>query len=212
VRAGHRGAGSGGGLGAAAGGQQAETGQRGRERVADFVADHPGILALASGCRASGVAAQWRPAGAAVRSYGGNAMDMLVLIGRILFVPLFLNSAIGHLTQSGAMGGYAASKGVPMPRQSTLASGAVLLAGGLMVLFGVWADLGALLLVVFLIPTAVLMHPFWKETDSGARQGEMIHFLKDMALAGAALMLFALFSFADDDLGLTLTGPLFNLD
>ncbi|WP_227982890.1 DoxX family protein [Nocardia spumae] len=137
-------------------------------------------------------------------------MSVLVLIGRILFVVLFVSSAIGHLTQADAMAGYARSKGVPMPKEAVLGSGVVLLIGGLAVLLGVWADLGALLLFVFLLPTAFLMHPFWKESDPEAKQGEMVHFNKDLALAGAALMLFAFFAHVDD-LGATITGPLFHL-
>jgi putative oxidoreductase len=80
-----------------------------------------------------------------------------------------------------------------------------------MVLLGVWMDLGALLLVVFLLPTAVLMHGFWKETDAQAKMTETVQFSKDLGLAGASLMLFAFFSFVGDDLGLTITGPLFHL-
>ncbi|MQA16147.1 MAG: DoxX family membrane protein [Pseudonocardiaceae bacterium] len=134
-------------------------------------------------------------------------MDVVALIGRILFVLVFLASGFGHLTQSPAMAGYAESKRVPAPRITVLATGVLLVVGALMVLLGVWGDLGALLLVIFLIPTAVIMHGFWSETDPQARQLEMIQFLKDMSLAGAALVLIALF--AAGDIGLTLTGPLF---
>ncbi|WP_137872843.1 DoxX family protein [Rhodococcus sp. Q] len=137
-------------------------------------------------------------------------MDILVLIGRILFSVLFLTSALGHLTQSKAMAQYAASKGVPVPQLSVVVSGVVLVVGALSVLFGVWADLGALLLVAFLVPTAALMHNFWSESDAQARQTEMIQFNKDIALAGAALMLFAFFAHTSD-LGLTITGPLFTI-
>lgn len=136
-------------------------------------------------------------------------MDVLVLIGRILFSLLFLSSAFNHLTQTKGMAGYARSKGVPAPEAATLGSGVLLLVGALSVLLGVWGDLGALLLALFLIPTAVLMHGFWRETDPGARQGEQLHFMKDIALAGASLMLLGLFAVADEDLGLTFTGPLF---
>ena len=139
-------------------------------------------------------------------------MDVLVLIGRILFVALFLSSAFGHLTQTKAMAGYAASRGVRPAVPATVGSGVLLLVGGLSVLLGVWADLGALLLAVFLVPTAVLMHGFWRESDPQARQMEMVHFEKDLALAGACLMLFALISYAGCDLGLTITGPLFDID
>jgi uncharacterized membrane protein YphA (DoxX/SURF4 family) len=136
-------------------------------------------------------------------------MDVVALIGRILFAALFLGSAFGHLTQTEAMAGYAGAKGVPQPRLAVLASGVLMLVGALMVLLGIWMDLGALLLVVFLVPTALLMHPFWKESDAQARQLEMIQFQKDLALAGGALLILALYGGFAEDLGITITGPLF---
>lgn len=139
-------------------------------------------------------------------------MDVLVLIGRILFSAVFLSSAVGHLTQTDVMAGYAKSRGVPAARLAVLASGVLILVGGLSVLLGIWPDVGALLLVLFLVPTAITMHAFWRETDGQARQNEMIAFTKDLALAGAAIALFALFAYAGDDLGLTIVGPLFDLD
>lgn len=101
----------------------------------------------------------------------------------------------------------AGSKGVPSPKAAVLVSGLVILAGALMTLLGVYADLGALLLVAFLIPTAFLMHAFWKETDQMARMNETIAFFKDLGLAGGALALYVLAS--AETFGATLTGPLF---
>ena len=136
-------------------------------------------------------------------------MDVIALIGRILFALVFFGSAMGHLTQTEAMAGYAASKGVPSAKAATFGSGVLMVVGGLMLVLGVWADLGALLLVLFLLPTAFLMHNFWKETDPQAKQTEMIQFNKDISLAGGALMFFALYAGPGSELGLTLTGPLF---
>ncbi len=85
-------------------------------------------------------------------------MDIVALIGRILFSAIFLSSAYGHFAQTAAMTGYAESKKVPAARLAVLGGGVLLLLGGLMVLLGVWGDLGALFLVVFLVPTALLMH------------------------------------------------------
>jgi uncharacterized membrane protein YphA (DoxX/SURF4 family) len=138
-------------------------------------------------------------------------MDVLVLIGRILFVALFAVSAMAHFGRTAAMAGYAQSRGVPSARIAVLAGGVLLALGAISVLLGIWADLGALLLVVFLVPTAVLMHGFWTESDSQAKMTEQVQFFKDLALAGAALMLFALFGHFGDDIGLMITGPLFNL-
>lgn len=136
-------------------------------------------------------------------------MDVVALIGRILFAALFIGSAFGHLTQSEAMAGYASSRGVPQAKLAVLGSGVLILIGGLLVLLGIWMDLGALLLVLFLLPTAVVMHPFWKETDPMAKQNEMVSFNKDVALAGAALLLFALYAGYGAELGITITDPLF---
>jgi putative oxidoreductase len=135
-------------------------------------------------------------------------MDVVLLIARVLFGALFLSSAVGHLTQTGGMAGYAASRGIPMAKLAVRATGVQLVLGGLSVLLGLWGDLGSLLLALFLLPTAVLMHGFWGETDPMARQTEMTQFTKDIALAGAALAFFWVFS---QDPGLTVTGPLFSL-
>jgi len=50
-----------------------------------------------------------------------------------------------------------------------------------------------LLLVGFLVPTALLMHGFWKESDPQTKQMEQVQFFKDLAVAGAALLLLGLF-------------------
>ena len=133
-------------------------------------------------------------------------MDVVLLVGRILFVALFLGSAMGHLTQSKAMGAYAGTKGVPSPVLATQVSGVLILLGGISVLLGLWGDLGSLFLVIFLLPTALLMHSFWKESEPMAKQMEMVQFNKDVALAGGALVLFWAFL---QDPGLTITQSLF---
>lgn len=137
-------------------------------------------------------------------------MDVIVLLGRIAFCFLFISSGVNHVLQRKAMAGYAAHKGVPQAMVAVLVSGAMILVGGIMVLLGIWADLGALLIAAFCFPTAVLMHAFWKETDEQSKMMETVQFSKDVALGGAALMLFAFFAHVGD-LGLTITGPLFTL-
>lgn len=134
-------------------------------------------------------------------------MDVVFLVGRILFAFLFLGSAVGHLTKSADMSGYASAKGVPAARIMVLGTGVQLLVGALMVLFGVWGDLGALLLALFLLGAAFLMHAYWKESEPMAKQMEMIQFNKDVALAGAALAFFWVFQNGVD---LTITDGLFS--
>ncbi len=138
-------------------------------------------------------------------------MDVLVLIARILFAFLFLASGFGHFASRKAMAGYAASKGVPYAEASVIGSGVLVLAGAVMVLLGLWGDLGAVFILIFVVSTAVLMHPFWKETDEQSKMMEMVQFNKDIALAGGAIAFLVLFSFAGPTLGLTLTDPVFSI-
>lgn len=119
-------------------------------------------------------------------------MDIVLVIGRILFAALFIMSGIGHFKNADGMGQYAQAKGVPGAKAGVLISGAIAIIGGLSILLGIYPDLGALLIVLFLVPVSFYMHAFWKETDPMAKQTENISFMKNMALAGGALILFAL--------------------
>lgn len=117
-------------------------------------------------------------------------MDWLYPIGRILFSMIFIMSAYGHLAKLGPTSQYTASKGVPAPKAATFLAGLMILAGGLSVILGVWMEIGAGLLFIFLIPTAFIMHNFWAVQDPGQRQLEQVMFLKDLGLAGGALVLY----------------------
>lgn len=135
-------------------------------------------------------------------------MDIVFLVGRILLAVIFLLSAVGHLTQSKGMAQYAASKGVPAAEAGVIASGLVFAVGGLAILLGIWTDLAALAIVLVLIPVTLMMHPFWKETDAQAKQGEQINFNKNLALIGGLLILFYLVN-QTQDIPAGITGPLF---
>jgi len=119
-------------------------------------------------------------------------MSAILVIGRILFGGFFVMSGINHFTKLEAMTGYAKYKKLPAAKLGVLLSGLMLLVGGAYVLLGFYADLGALLLAIFLVLAAVIFHNFWKETDATAKQTEQMAFMKDFALAGAAFILFAL--------------------
>jgi putative oxidoreductase len=134
-------------------------------------------------------------------------MDVVLLIGRVLFVGVFIMSgATVHLLKWRDGVAYARMKNVPAPELLVPASGVMAVVGGVLVALGLWADLGALLLAAFVFPVAVMMHAFWKLDDPMERLQDQVHFMKDVALGGAALALFALFQQFGDDIGLTV-GP-----
>jgi putative oxidoreductase len=139
-------------------------------------------------------------------------MDALALAARILFVPVFLSSGLfGHLGPGRQMlTQFSAARKIPSPAFLVPFSGLWIVVGSLSVLLGIYGDVGALMLTLFTVATALLMHPFWKESDEQAKMQEQVQFTKDLALAGGALGLFIVFA-ALGELGLTVSGSLFEL-
>jgi len=119
-------------------------------------------------------------------------MDIIMIIGRVLFALVFLASGLNHLTKAKAMVGYAQFKKVPMPVPSIYLSGLLMVLGALSVVLGIYADLGSLVLAVLLIAMALKMHDFWAQSDPQAKQAETASFFKNISMAGAALVFFAL--------------------
>ena len=111
------------------------------------------------------------------------------VVGRVLFSMMFIMSGVNHLMKLSDTSAYAESKGVPAPKVLTAVSGLMIMVGGVLVLLGWHRFIGAWLIAIFLFPKAMLMHAFWKETDPAARMNEMSHFMKDLAMAGAALLI-----------------------
>ena len=126
--------------------------------------------------------------------------EAMFWIGKVLFSTIFIMSGLNHFMQLAAMSQYAESKGVPAPRVMVPVSGLMILAGGLgILLWGVlpdfWVAIAAWLLIFFLVIAALKMHDFWAVQDPQQQQTEMAHFMKNMALAGAALVFYVLLAF-----------------
>ena len=118
-------------------------------------------------------------------------MEETLLVGRILLGGYFILSGINHMTHKAGLTSYAQSKGIPFPMLSVLITGILLTLGGLGILLWQYVDIALLLLVLFLLPTTILMHSFWRETDASARQSDMREFQKNMGLLGAILILYS---------------------
>jgi uncharacterized membrane protein YphA (DoxX/SURF4 family) len=114
------------------------------------------------------------------------------LVGRLVFGVLLGFMGLSHFTGLDGMSGYADAKGVPAPRLAVIASGVMLIVGGLALALGVYPLVGAAAIAVFFLVVTPVMHDFWTVDDPEQRQGEMTNFLKNATLFGAALVFGAL--------------------
>jgi putative oxidoreductase len=121
------------------------------------------------------------------RAQAPAAVGPVVLLGRILFVLIFLMAGFNHF--SGQAIGYAASQGVPLASIAVPLSGVIALIGGLSILLGYRARLGGWLIVLFLAVITPTMHKFWTVTDPMMQQIQMIMFMKNLAMMGGALLI-----------------------
>jgi len=137
-------------------------------------------------------------------------MDVVFLVGRILFVMIFVFSgATIHLLQGRQGIQYAKMYGVPLAEVGVPFTGVMAVVGGAFVGLGLWGDLGALLIAAFLLLITPLMHAFWRETEPAQQQMQMFNFMKNTALLGGALVLFYVWNQLQGDAGLSITDPLF---
>ena len=111
----------------------------------------------------------------------------VVVLGRFFFAMIFLLAGANHFNKQTI--GYAASQGVPLASIAVPLSGVLAIAGGLSILLGYRAKLGAWLIVLFLVPVTLMMHKFWTVTDPMMAQIQMILFLKNVSMLGGALLI-----------------------
>ena len=117
---------------------------------------------------------------------------ILAVLGRIMLCTIFLMSAVGNkIPNFGGVAQSMASEGVPAPQLMLAGAIVFLIAGGLSVVLGYKARIGAALLLVFLVLATYYFHDFWTISDPKAQQEQMIQFMKNLALMGAMLLIIA---------------------
>lgn len=124
-------------------------------------------------------------------------------------MALFISAARGHIANHPRYVATAKGK-LPIPYLAGWPTGAWLLIADMSIVLGVWADVGALMLAAWLIPTTILFHQFWKISDPAQRRTQEAAFYRNLSLLGAALALFALVTVIGAG-QFAVTGSLFNL-
>ncbi|MDL2405265.1 DoxX family protein [Rhizobium calliandrae] len=110
-----------------------------------------------------------------------HPMDLTLLAGRLLMAWIFLHESMALAFNFDAAVTAMAKLGVPEPL--VVAVIALQLGAGLSIALGLLTRLGALSLGLFCLSTALIFH-----TDF-ANHNEMLHFEKDLAIAGGMFVL-----------------------
>lgn len=114
-------------------------------------------------------------------------MKYIVLLGRIFYSIIFILSSAGHFSMKTI--DHVANLGLPIAKILVPLSGVIALLGGLSILLGLKARIGAWLLVIFLVPVTLIMHRFWGLDDPNTAYLQLVMFIKNLSLLGGALII-----------------------
>lgn len=117
-------------------------------------------------------------------------MEWLALVGRILLSLIFITSGYKHLRDLGQTSQIAAAVGMPAPKLMAVIASLFALLGGLSFAAGYQVEIGAVLLLLFLLPITFTVHPFWKYSDAMEKANHQAHFMKNLGLIGSLLVIF----------------------
>lgn len=110
------------------------------------------------------------------------------LAGRIFLTLIFVSSGVGKIFQWDGTAAYMVAQGMPLVPYFLFGAIVLELAGGLSVMLGFKARLGAVALLVFLLPATFIFHAFWALPEA-EQQIQMIMFMKNLAIMGGLLMI-----------------------
>lgn len=120
-----------------------------------------------------------------MKTANDNNIALLAAAGRILLAAIFIFSALGKLAMPAATIGYIESVGLPFATLGFSIAVAVELGGGLLLVLGAKARWVAAALAAFSIVTGLAFH------NALGDQNQLIHLLKNVAMAGGLLQVVA---------------------
>jgi putative oxidoreductase len=116
---------------------------------------------------------------------------LAALIGRILLAAVFVLSGINKLGNFTGTAAFMSGAGLPMAEILLVATIAIELICGMMLVLGWRARFAAAVLLLFMVPVTAVFHNPWAAADQAMAQQQMIHFLKNLAIMGGLLNLMA---------------------
>jgi putative oxidoreductase len=118
-----------------------------------------------------------------------NLQNAVALVGRILLATIFVLSGFNKITGFDGTAAYMTSAGLPFASLLLVLTIAVELGGGILLIAGWQTRWVALAIFLFLIPVTLVFHT--SPSNPGQAQQQMISFLKNLAIMGGMLQVFA---------------------
>jgi putative oxidoreductase len=109
------------------------------------------------------------------------------LAARILLSQIFLMAGAGKLMDWSGTEAHMADMGMFWIPVFLVGAIVIEIGGGLSLLLGYKARLGALILFLFLIPTTLVFHSFWTFPEE-QQQTQIVNFMKNLAIMGGLLL------------------------
>ncbi|RKP43826.1 DoxX family protein [Trinickia fusca] len=114
----------------------------------------------------------------------------VILIARLALAVLFLWGGVMKLLGYAGFVSYLQAQGVPFAQIGAPVATAIEAIGGLLLVVGFLIRPLALVMAVYTIATAIYGHDFWNVTNAAAQHDMVIHFWKNVGIAGGFLLLF----------------------
>ena len=110
--------------------------------------------------------------------------EVLVRVAELLLAVVFVLGGLATLRYPQPRAEQLARFRLPFPILLVRLNGVVIIAGGLALALNIMPGLASATLAAVLVPTTVLGHPFWAAEGAAARQEQLAHFIKNLAVLG----------------------------
>ena len=117
--------------------------------------------------------------------------DLVALPARVLLALIFVASGVGKIFEFSSTQDYMAAEGMQLTALFLIGAIVLEIVGGLSIVLGYRARLGAILLIIFIVPATLIFHDFWTIEDPEATKMQMIMFMKNLSITGGLLLVLA---------------------
>ena len=124
-----------------------------------------------------------------------NSKKYINRIGRILFSLIFIASGLSKIGEWDKTISYMESHNMVLTPFFLIMAILLQVTGGLSIITNYKSKIGAILLLIFILPATYIFHSFWvlpieTELQIATQQTEMVSFLKNITIIGALLLIF----------------------